>query len=534
MDLNKIIARYTRLETSASQRDEWINRIARYAMPTLYNYKYDQSNTRANLPHDIFDSSMVQSAQIFSSGIYSYLTNPATHWLTLSLKQKELLNTDGVRDWLQHVENRVYSKLVESNFYPNMHMCYRSLIFGNCVLYREREGVTVRYRALPLAECYFERDYTGNIVSMWRNIKKTPLEIVSEFPTTVSEKVRKMAVEGSGETYINCIHVVRPRSHRDMKKFDSKNKAYESLVIDKDNKTLLKESGYDTFPFFIGSFIDDPSSAYGYGPGHMSLYDAKTLNQMMLTTIRAAQKQTDPPISLPHDGYIMPFLQDPGAVNFRLTSDPRDVAQPLSNAANFQVGLQMIADSRDRIRAAFFVDLFLSITNTTKRMTVPELQERIAERAPLLGPVIDNLTSGLLRNVITDLINIMADNEEIMPPPPSLEGSEYTIEWLSPLAKAQKISDLNAISAFGQLLAGAMQMNQDVVDNVDFDILVRQASDAIGLDQTIIREPGEVGKIREERYAAMAAMQQREETLRLAGAAEQATKADLNMAKARQ
>lgn len=529
----QLISKFGNLESAASQRDDWINRIAHYAEPTLYNYKYDIGSTKGNLPGDIYDGTMVNASNTFSNGIYSYLTNPSSRWVNITVRDRRKLNIPGVRDWLQHVEETIYGVLSSTNFYPEIHQCYRSLVFGNCVIYREKDELDiVRYYSIPLTECYFERDHKRNIVAMWRRIKKTPLELVSQFPDTVSDKVREMAKKGNNQQYITVLHVVRPRFHRDMKKIDKENKKFESIYIDKDNKTLLEEGGYDKFPFFVGSFINDPSSPYAYGPGHLSLYDGKTLNQMMLTTIRAAQKQTDPPITIPHDGYIMPFLQDPGSINYRLTSDPRDEAKGIISGANFQVGMQMIQDSRDMIRQAFFVDLFLSITNTTKRMTVPELQERIAEKAPMLGPVIDNLTSGFLNYIIEDLVEVLAEGGVIDPAPEALKDSNYELDWLSPLAKAQRVSELNSIMAFGNVLATTMQMNPDAVDNVDFDELLRVASDVTGLKQTIMKEVDEVEELRKKRNEAIAAQNARQEQLQLATAAKDATQADKNVAEA--
>ena len=531
--ITDLLKRFSNLESSFSQRDDWLNRISHYATPTLYNYKNDKSSSRSNLPNDVYDSTMVQSANIFANGLYSYLTNPSSKWFKLILRDKKQMEISGVKDWLESVENKMFSVLSATNFYSEMHQQYSSLVGGNCVLYREKDVEdVVRYYALPLTDCYFELDSRGKVGAMYRRIKRTPLQVVDEFPETVSEKVRQMAQTAQADTYIDVIHGVRPRWHRDMRKKDKLNKKFESVYIDKDNKTLLKEDGYDTFPFFVGWFIKDPSSPCGYGPGHLCMYDIKTLNQMMVTTIRAAQKQADPPFSIPHDGYIMPFLTDPGAVNYRLTEDANDTAKPLVTGSNFLVGMEMIRDGREMIKSAFFVDMFLQITNVSKRMTTVEVQELIAERAPMLGPVIDLLTTDYLNNIIEDLFSIVAEDKLIDPPPQALQNADYTIEYVSPLAKAQKVSELRGIQSFMQMLAGTVQFNPDVIDNVDFDKMTQIVGDVSGIPQTVIKEPAQVLEDRQMRREAEAKRLMREQAEQMSIAAKNASAADLNTAKA--
>ena len=47
-----------------------------------------------------------------------------------------------------------------------------------------------------------------------------------------------------------------------------------------------------------------------------ALPDVKMLNEMSKTTIKAAQKQVDPPLLVPDDGFILPVRTVPGGLNF--------------------------------------------------------------------------------------------------------------------------------------------------------------------------------------------------------------------------
>ena len=522
------------LESSASMRDDWIDRISHYAVPTLYNYKYDQTNNRSNLPADIYDSEMVQASFEFANLFYSYLTNPSSKWVQMVVED-ELMEMPGVKDYLEMADKKVSKVLAQSNFYSAIHQAFRSLVMGNCVIYREKDDKeVVRYYSLPLSECYFEYDKKDRVTSMYRKVRRTPLQLIEEFPKTVDKKVREDEKNNKSHALVRCLHIVRPRWHRDVSKRDKLNKAYESVWVDLDNCTILSESGYDKFPYFVGHYIRDPHQPYSYGPGHLCFYDAKSLNQLALSLLRRAAKEADPVVNLPHDGYILPYLQDPGSVNYRTSDDPKDKAEymmppPASAAVN-----ETVNDARAKIKRAFFVDLYRSIIDSTKRMTTVEVQQRIADRAPMLGPAIWNLTTDFINYIIEDIVEILLNRNELGELPEALGGSTFTLRYLSPLAKAQQVSEYQSLQAFLQFLSGAAQFNQNVLDVVDWDKYTRVSADTTGVPQGIINEEDQVKRTRDERNKAMAAQRQKEDAIAAAGLAKDATQADKNIAQAQE
>ena len=68
---------------------------------------------------------------------------------------------------------------------------------------------------------------------------------------------------------------------------------------------------------------------YGRSPAMTALPDVKMLNEMSKTTIKAAQKQVDPPLLVPDDGFLLPVRTVPGGLNF-YRSGTRDRIEPLN------------------------------------------------------------------------------------------------------------------------------------------------------------------------------------------------------------
>ena len=92
-----------------------------------------------------------------------------------------------------------------------------------------------------------------------------------------------------------------------------------------------------------------------------ALPDVKMLNEMSKTTIKSAQKQVDPPLLVPDDGFILPVRTVPGGLNF-YRSGTRDRIEPLNIGANTPLGLNMEEQRRNSIRNAFYVNQLMMQT----------------------------------------------------------------------------------------------------------------------------------------------------------------------------
>jgi hypothetical protein len=96
----------------------------------------------------------------------------------------------------------------------------------------------------------------------------------------------------------------------------AKDKPIASVYYHADTRMLLSEGGFDDFPFMVPRFVKDSVSTYGRSPAMNALPDVKMLNKMSEVTIRAAQKQIDPPLMVPDDGFMLPVRTTPGSLNF--------------------------------------------------------------------------------------------------------------------------------------------------------------------------------------------------------------------------
>lgn len=443
-----------------------------------------------------------------------------------------LMDEEGVKPWFANLEQVLYGVFHRTNFYKQVHKAYRGLTVGNGVIYREEHPTkVVVYKELPLFECYWEKNIDGEVTSMYRELRLTPTQMIEKFGDSVSEDTRKKYEKGSTEK-VKVIHVVRPRWQRDSMMKDAKNKKFESIYFEFEQTHILKESGYDTFCYFVAEWLEDPNSDYGEGPGHMCLYSMRSLNEGAKTTIRAFQKDTDPPLSIPFEGYVTPIKTDPNGYNYRTSGDPKDKIEPIQTGSNPFSGMEFMKWIKDEINRAFFVNLFQAITDTTKRMTIPEVEERIAENAPLLGPSIGGLLQEFIKPMVEDLVEIVIKRKMVPPAPEAIQGAELKIEFVSRLAKLQRMTEIQGIQSFVNMAAPAIQLKPEAADNLNIDKYIQIINDITGAPTELLNEPSVVKKLRQDRAEAMAREEQRQQALQAAEGARNASDADLKQAKA--
>jgi len=160
------------------------------------------------------------------------------------------------------------------------------------------------------------------------------------------------------------------------------------------------------------------------------------------------------------------------------------------------------------IRSAFYVDQLLS--GATPNMTATEVVQRQEERMRVIGPVLGRLMNEMLRPLIDRVFGLMLRNEMLSVPPELLQGRDVDIEYVSPLARAQKSSSLNStMKALEVLLPLAQAL--PVVDHLDPDGLVRHVTEALGVPKTALKSQREVNQAREARAQAEAEMMQRQQ-----------------------
>ena len=509
MQVNPIVARldrrYQELSNSRSNWERHWQELADYMLPRKADItkKRTQGDKRTDL---IFDGTAIHAVELLASSLHGMLTSPSTPWFAMAFRATGLQRDDAANEWLEVCMDQMYKHFNRSNFQQEIHELYYDLVvFGTGAIYLDMAGDTLRFATRHVAEVCISENALGQVDTVYRKFKMSARALEQQFgrdnlPTAIMR-------DSDNEPYKEheIIHAVYPRS--DTKGRSAKNKPFASIYYDKATKSLLSEGGFDEFPFMVPRFVKDSVSTYGRSPAMNALPDVKMLNKMSETTIRAAQKQVDPPLMVPDDGFILPIRTTPGSLNF-YRSGTRDRLEPLQIGANNPLGLNMEEQRRGAIRQAFYVDQLL--LGNGPSMTATEVLQRNEEKMRLLGPVLGRLQSELLQPIISRAFALLLRSGLLPPAPEQLQGQDIDIEYVSPLAKAQKLTDLQSMLRGFEVMMQVAEI-APVMDYLDTDRLVQYLVEVTGMPARVIRSDEEVAKVRrqkQEQEAQQAQMQQ--------------------------
>ena len=510
-DLTKtIMARFDRLKTGRQNWETHWQEVADYMQPR----KADVTRTRSKgdkRTELIFDSSPIQAVELLAASLHGMLTNPSTPWFSLRYKDEGLDSDDEAKLWLEGVTDTMYTAFNRSNFQQEIFELYHDLItFGTAAMFiEEDQNDLLKFSTRHINEIYITENDKGRIDTVYRKFKITLRAAAQQFGNNLSEEARNK-VEKDPFDEIDILHAVYPRQDFNPNKKDKQNMEFESVYVEYKNGNELSVGGFMEFPFVVPRYLKASHEIYGRSPAMTALPDVKMLNEMSKTTIKAAQKQVDPPLLVPDDGFLLPVRTVPGGLNF-YRSGTRDRIEPLNIGANNPLGLNMEEQRRTAIRNVFYVDQLL--LQQGPQMTATEVIQRNEEKMRLLGPVLGRLQSELLKPMIDRCFAILLRNNQFAQAPEFLSGQDIEIEYVSPLAKAQKSTELTSITRAIEIL-GSLANVAPVFDYINFDALVKHVADLVGVPQKVLKLQSQVNAEREqqaqlaEQQAQMQQMQQ--------------------------
>jgi len=519
-----LMKRYQTLQTNRSHWESHWQELGDYVCPRKADItkKRTGGDKRTEL---IFDGTAIHAAELMSASLHGMLTNAATPWFDLRYENDELNGDDEAKEWLEGATDVMYQHLARSNFQEQIHELYSDLVtFGTGVIFIENdENDGFRFSTRHIAECYVSENEQGRVDTVFRKYKTTARAAVRQFGE--QEVTQRIAKLNTDDPYaeIELLHIVMPREDRDRRKKNAVNKPFASIYLDPAEKMIIGESGYDEFPYCVPRFLKASFEiGYGRSPAMTALPDTKMVNKMSEVVIRASQLQIHPPLMVPDDGFMLPVRTTPGGLNF-YRSGTRDRIEPLNIGANNPLGEMQLEQRRQAIRAAFYVDQL--ILGQGPQMTATEVVQRTEEKMRLLGPVLGRLQAELLQPLIGRCFAILSRQKAFAAAPPMLREGNIDIEYVSPLAKAQRTGDIQGILQMIEFLMPLMQLDQGVADYLDMDGLAKHIIKVTGTPAAVVRGEGEVAGIRENRAAAMQAEQELMAAQQVASAAGEAAPA---------
>ena len=404
----------------------------------------------------------------------------------------------------------MYDAIAKSNFQQEIFECYFDLIaFGTaCFMIEEDQEDTLLFSARHIKELYIQENKKGFVDTIYRKFKLPAQAVIDKFGIENVSKDTVTTFKKSPFDEIVLVHVARPRIDFDPQKKDKQNMPVQSIYMEFETGHIISIGGFQEMPYVVPRYLKASTETYGRSPGMNALPDVKVLNKMVEHSLKAAAKMIDPPLLVPDDGMLAPIRMSPGSINF-FRSGSRERIEPLNINANTAVTLNNENQRRDAIAKMFHVDQLLITEN--RNMTATEVLQRNEEKMRILGPVLGRLQSELLSPLIIRIFNMMLRQGLFMPSPDILQKQELNIEYVSPMALAQRSQELQSLMR-GLEIFGSLSQTLPVMDYIDDNGMVKQIIDILGIPATVIKSDAEVEQVRAERaQAEQMAMQQQQE-----------------------
>ena len=519
-------------------RQDYLKRwkaIRDYQLPYIgcFDDTADTTDYARRRDTNIYHSVAWQANQSFAAGVMSGLTPPSRQWFRLIWSNDTMKNHPEAGELLDKRMNILQDVLLKSNFYNAIHSSYLELAFGQAPLAIFQDADTgVHFVPFTVGTYMMENGPDGIVDTFCTKYELTARQLADKFGADrLPSSIRAELENGGVKTKHKLWWLVEPNRFHDRNKevMDKYHMKYLSLYwLEEGEKDFLDIGGFQEWPIPVARYLVTGSETYGKGPGWFAEGDSKGLQKLEKDDIIAVELGIKPPMAASAKQGIN---LTPGSYTVVERNEP---VTPLFNVnVNLQHLQEKILDLQDRIKRAYSADLFMMLERLEdKSMTAQEVLQRKQEQLQQLGPVVQRLQFEFLRKIIERVYNIL-DRAGILPQPEdaelalALSNEEVTIEYISPLAQAQKMAGMTnieqAIAFTGQLA----QFDQSVLDKIDFAKTIDSYFDMVGAPASIKRTEEEYEAIQQQKAQAMAEAKQQEQmaqAVQMAAPAAQAAK----------
>lgn len=482
--------------------------LRKYIAPTRGSFNDTPNSGKAIDYKTALDSTPARANGTLAAGMTSGMTSPSRPWFKPTFADKDILEYEPVKYWLESLESLMYAIYARSGIYSVLTNVYEELgAFGTgCAIVLEDYDTVIRGENYTIGEYAFACDNKGRVNSMARELYMTNGQMVREFgKENISSDLRARFEQGEADIWVRVRMLIEPNDERIPDYPGPKGMAYRSVYWEAGGSPdkFLRVSGYHEFPVLGPRWRKaTTASIYGHGPGWDAIGDVRELMKVTKDGAIALAKVIDPPLQTPTDATIRTI---PGAITRTNSQLPNAGVLPLYQINPDLPAVQARIEQKKRdIRAAFFADMFLMFTEMNgPEKTAREIVERHSEKLLILGPVLESLIWELL-NPLHERTFAMIMRAGILPPPPQeIMGMPLEMEYISNLAQAQKMAGTVPIEQSFAFLGNVAAAYPDVKDVVDPDEAIRQYFTLNGVSPRIVRGADVVNEIRGERAKAM-------------------------------
>jgi len=532
--VDNIIQRFNKLKSNKSSLNALYDLISEY----VYNRKFDGHgvpNAGIFADEDIFDNTAQRANGIMANVMVNNIWPNGPRTFSVG-RTWDMADTEEIKKYFAYVNAQMYS--VMDNTRAGLQTALDEYMtdqgaFGISGVYVEEKEedntVPVRYKAWGIKNMYVDEGPDGFIDTIFSEVEMTVRNAVRVYGyENLPAPARKDYDNGHVENKLKILHVIEPRLERNPGKKGTKDMPVASIHIALSTKKIIKESGIEEMPVFVGRFSKVPGEIYGRSPAMVAMADILEINAVREAISIATEKQLDPPLAVYDDGALGGGNIDTsaGSVNvFSVTGrlNAGKPIEPLYTVGELQSSYTHIDTLKEDINNHFYLDRLLDFNNE-QRMTLGEAQLRNALRGQSLGAFYSRQENEVITPMINRTFNILMKRGRLGVVAGSKEEAElmakgiepmyipdeivqrmirgediYELTYLSPAKRTMQSEELRGIMETANFAAGIAPINSEILDNIDFDALVSRVAKLSGAPMELIKSSVAVKNIRDAR-----------------------------------
>jgi hypothetical protein len=438
----------------------------------------------------VYDNEGALLAARLRDSLNSMLMPTGERWFDMQADGTAELDDDEAKEWFDTASSEVWERVYDpaagfAAFVNNWlwdYVCFGAA-FGYIGESYDLSG-GFEFRTYHLSAAHWYRDQAGRPNSAFLSEKLTADQAAERFGAENLHPDTRRLLEKTGnrDTEIEIVWAVYPRGARDDRSRLATDMRWASVVVETATNHVVRESGYNEFPFIIGEYLRLPNGDL-WSLARMALPDTRVLQQQGKTLLRTGQKAADPPIIMSSEGLMSPLSLVAGGVTYADMSQlgpSGKLIERIDVGGNLPITLEMQQEQRAKLSRTFLQDVMtlpdranmtateiLRRGNDFLRLTAPSFAQL---EGSFSKPIIDLCFDLLLRRSVDAGFGPMAPFPTI---PESLQGRNVKFKFISPAAKAEREVKLAAVASMVEALQGVIQVRPETLDNFDADELVR-------------------------------------------------------------
>lgn len=492
-----------------------------------------------------FDSTGMLAHRNLKDAINAMLKPRHEKWLFVRPEDDSLKNDPEVLLWCEDTESRMWNAIYDrrAQFLRFSGEVDDDLVaFGQGHLFmgvnRQKDGMM--FRSWHIRDTVFSESIEGQVNRMfldWNLTAAQALELVGgkenigKLPKKVQDELKKDKADPAKKfLFVLCIY---PNPDWDPIKAAwnvGSHAPFVECIVAPEHDGEISRSGYFDFPVSTPRWDTSSGENNARSPASIALGDILSTQQVGKTLLKAGHLAVEPPLVAPHNAIVGRAKIFPGGMTYynadAIGGYGREApVKPLYNNLNLPYGQEIQKDLRDQIWLAFFRNV-LNLPIEGPQMTATEVMQRRQEFLRTVGPVFGRLEADYSAHIALRVFNVMRAHNALKEPPKALQEAGIRFEFVSPVFKVLKQADMDGYRMWMEDMAGLAQVKgPHVFDQIDEDIVAREAATTRGMPQRFLRPLENIAEIREKRAKMEEAMQAKADIEQMAGAGAQAAKA---------